>query len=536
MSRFLTRCIFPFANSLTGDCLNSVFGYSPTNTNFRKVHLSAMVLISVIIIATFLSIILTPTGASAAIVQATSCSYGDVTTAVAAASAGDTVAIPAGTCSWESNKLSISKAISIVGAGSGSSESCNGSVSTCISGTGTLLLISTPLTPQAFPFRLSGLYLSTTASVNYGHIIDITGAGRDWRIDNNYLHHTYGVNGVNKALIGVTANVAYWTLFGLIDSNTFKNVYIYLGGGTGSAEHGWMQPAQWGQDTALFIENNHFDGSDSTLLGVGVDNQNGGRATIRYNIFDDMYLMIHSACQTTVRGGRSYEVYANLFRGTLSPSKSMPYYVSLRAGSALITRNHVAGSWTWGGGNQGYVAVDNRRSWFDTACKPYFGDCNGTSVYDSNLANSAKNGAFDGYRCLDQIGSGMQTGFLGNGQKQELDPLYVWSNTSGKVCLSGSDRYKRCTADSDCANNDCSTQILTPNNVYKINDKNNQPFHIVSGRDYYDAATGNNSKASYAAHICPHPLAGPGSCDTGIAGKSGYTIGIQPPANLKITN
>jgi hypothetical protein len=429
--------------------------------------------------------------------------------------------VPAGTSNWGSNYLSISKPVKLIGAGSGNTATCNGSTSTCISGTGSLFRFITTSTPATFAFRLSNFHVSTSGS----SIISITGAGSGWRIDNNYLHHTYGANGVNKSVLGVNANVAYWTLFGLIDSNIFRNVYIYLGGGNGAAEQGWKQITQWGTVNSLFIENNHFNGSDclAGTISVAVDNQNGGRATIRYNTIDDMYLMIHSACQTSVRGGRSYEVYNNLFRNTLPITISSPYYIHLRAGTAIVTQNHIAGQWTWGGGDQGYVAIDNRRSWFDSACVSNgFGNCNGTSAYDSNLVNYAHNSAIDGYRCLDQIGSGTQTGSLGSGQKQALDPMYVWSNTSGRLCLSGTDRYKSCTSNSDCVNNDCSTQALTPNNIYRVNDRNNQAYHLVSGRDYYDAASGSNAKIGYTAYTCPHPLTGSYGRCTSAAGKEGY--------------
>lgn len=474
------------------------------------------------------------TEGSAATIPAATCSYADVNAAVSTALTGDTVTIPAGTCSWGGNQLVVSRAINIVGAGSGNSPSCNGSTSTCISGTGSLIAFSTSNTPQRFAFRLSNVYLATTGASNYGHIIDINGAGSGWRIHHNYLYHDYGVNGVAKAIVGVTATVAYFNLYGLIDSNVFKNAYVYLGGGAGSAEDGWKQASQWGTANALFIENNHFDGSDATVLGVAVDNQNGGRATIRYNIFDEMYLMIHSACQTTVRAGRSYEVYNNLFRSTLPTASSVPYYVHLRGGSALVSNNSVIGIWSWGGGNQGYVAVDNRRSWFDAACTAQLGDCNGTSVVDGN--NQA-----NGYRCLDGIGNGQQTGSLGTignpNTTQASDPVYVWGNTSARTCLSGADRYKVCTANGNCVNNDCSTQVLSPNNVYKVNDSNNQPLQIVSGRDYYDAASGSNTKV-YTTYACPHQIVGRGTCQTDTAGTAGYSVdrgrsSVRPPTNLR---
>ncbi|MBI5181522.1 MAG: hypothetical protein HZA06_01265 [Nitrospirae bacterium] len=54
----------------------------------------------------------------AATINATSCSASDVQTAINAASDGDTVSVPAGSCTW-SSRLSFTKGITLQGAGSG---------------------------------------------------------------------------------------------------------------------------------------------------------------------------------------------------------------------------------------------------------------------------------------------------------------------------------------------------------------------------------------------------------------------------------
>jgi len=55
--------------------------------------------------------------AQASIIAAATCSQTDVTTAMGAANVGDTVAVPAGACSWSG--LSLNKALTLQGAGVG---------------------------------------------------------------------------------------------------------------------------------------------------------------------------------------------------------------------------------------------------------------------------------------------------------------------------------------------------------------------------------------------------------------------------------
>jgi hypothetical protein len=55
-------------------------------------------------------------GSQAATIQVASCSYSDISNAIAMANAGDIINVPAGNCSW-SNNLIITKGVSLIGAG-----------------------------------------------------------------------------------------------------------------------------------------------------------------------------------------------------------------------------------------------------------------------------------------------------------------------------------------------------------------------------------------------------------------------------------
>ena len=460
-----------------------------------------------------------PTNLGSGVWRAQNASCGCINAAIQAASNNDTVQVPAGSYEWGNNVLSITKPVKVIGAGS--AGTCGDPNTTCIRTTGPSFTVHTGAENAPFRFRLSGFKLTTTGNT----IMFVQGSGKDWRIDNNIFEKAspkatltiFAANGGNT-----------WTLFGVIDSNIFKHVGIDLVGSTAAADHSWTSSAQWGTADAVFIENNTFYMQDTcgTTFNNSIDSSNGGRAVIRYNDFNDAYIMAHSACQMTVRGTRSYEIYNNRFNRTCPDFGG---YVFLRAGSHVITDNLVSGEWY---PSTGSAMADNRRSWFDPAdlqnsqCTGYrtpsfcctgkkvgtcsgsmdgFGDCNGQSPYDTNSSPN-------GYRCLDQPGAG--TGAIG---KQTLDPIYLWNNASGRICLGGANRWSTCNADSDCPGSSCSTQANTPNAVYLHNNSNYQPEHILSGRDYME----NLAKPGYTKYPCPHYMTDAASCNS-KAGRVGY--------------
>lgn len=442
--------------------------------------------------------------------------YTSINTCVTNASAGDTINVTAATADWGANTLSVTKAIKLIGAGGSN---------TVITGKGPLLSINTGAPGGTFAFRLSGFKFTNPTT---GSIGSLWNGGKGWRIDHNIFDHPQP-----SALFSFNNNNgSAWSLFGLIDNNTFNNANIGIVGDSDSAEDSWQAAAQWGTDNAVFIEDNTF--TMNTTCGVGnvnsIDHNNGARSVIRHNIFYDAYVEIHSACQTSVRGNRSTEIYDNIFRRTCDDYAG---YVNLRGGSAVITDNLVTGRWYSGGGNSGKVAIDNRRSFWDVGCCAVadctgagvpnycctgvgtgtcagwgFGDCDGTKAVDGNASNPAHGGTVDGWPCLDQPGRG--TGVIGS---QASDPIYIWNNTTGKNCLGGANKFATCTVDGDCPSSTCSTETTQPNVVYLRVNTGNSPYQIVSGRDYYE----NTAKSGYTKYAYPHPLTAP-----------------YPPRNLRI--
>ena len=420
--------------------------------------------------------------------------YESVSACVAGATAGDTINISAGSVAWGST-LNITKSVNLIGAGS------DQTIITASSST--LTTISINLSAEV-AFRLSGIKFT---GLGYSPWMLIKGLSKLWRIDHNVFEASEP-----KKQIYVQDNLCNNT--GLFDSNTFKNVGIEFVGTSRSASNTyWTCESQWGKDSAVFIENNSFTYDVTSPMKNCIDSNNGARAVIRYNTFQDVYIMAHSACDGETyqnRGTRSYEVYNNLF--TRTSNDAWGYWFSLRSGSALVFNNSIT---NWTNPNDD-VGMDNRRSWGDSYCTgSTWGSCDGTSLVDGNFGSS-------GYACLDQIGRGKaatsdptdNSGYSPS-PWQALEPVYAWNNGSSSL-------------------------------ISSYNNSGNQPQHIVENRDFYNASSMSDAKtkglvANYAPYDCPHPLVGAGSCDSDVAGTEGYnatsedTIAPAAPSGLAVS-
>ncbi len=434
--------------------------------------------------------------------------FASVASCVSRAASGDTVNVTAGSANWGANYLTITKAIKLVGAGTSQTTG------TRITGTGNttygfgMFKIDTGSTESTFPFEMTGFRVTSTIIGNE-NMIRISGAGSGWRIHGNYFYKNATTE---EAVLNVYPNsTTSHKLFGLIDNNVFENIKIYVTGALPQANLSWMATAQWGTDQVVFIENNTFIGP-RPYNGSRIDSYQGARLVIRYNDFNDARIEAHSACQSNIRGARSYEVYNNRFSATDS-SGGWAVALAMRAGSHVITRNVIAGVYS----ENGKVALDNRRSWFDDACTSGFGNADGTSANDTYDASPVHPGTATGLNLIPLDGIGIGTGAVGS---QTQDPVYVWGNTSGNICVGGVNKYNSCETNSECPSSTCSTQANTPNLVYRRNDTNNAPYQIVAGRDYFE----NTARPGWVPYACPHPMVGSGSCNTSIAGRTGYTI------------
>lgn len=192
--------------------------------------------------------------AHAETVTAASCTYPDVSAAVASASSGDTVMVPAGIATWGTT-LSVGSAITLQGAGVGK---------TIITGN-IAYTMPTPALPTLF--RLTGFSLAGRVTLN-----NLTRyfAGRV-RVDHNVVSST-------GSPLSVNGNV-----YGVIDNNT-----IDMGGplmmlGANSNSWGYVTFA-YGTEATLFLEDNDINFASATS-SLFQDSGAGTMFVVRYNNF-----------------------------------------------------------------------------------------------------------------------------------------------------------------------------------------------------------------------------------------------------------
>jgi hypothetical protein len=239
---------------------------------------------------------------------AASCSYTDVSNALAAAVDGDTVVLPTGAATWAST-LVVSKAVTMSGAG------MSATVITA-NAAGTALVLIQPNANKAI--RLTGIgFADGTYQV---HIKGSTNGS--YVLDQVRIDHCSFTNGKDNIL-------AEGWIEGLIDHNSFLNgnrdIFV-----VGDNDHSWSRAIAPGTAHSLFIEDNVFK---QTNAGGGGLNENiyhfaGARTTIRYNEFDSTSYTSYDACLFDSHGNQPYytglgtadrgqpliEVYGNAFR------------------------------------------------------------------------------------------------------------------------------------------------------------------------------------------------------------------------------
>jgi hypothetical protein len=205
---------------------------------------------------------------NAVTIHATSCSYADVSSAIASAQNGDTVAVPAGNCTWNSG-LTITKGIHLSGAGVDATEI------TCTSSGNYVITYQPSDLSSNHPFRVSG-FTFDMANQSYGiklnaaHSSDLT-IQTKVQIDHNTFINTNGQAIWNNGMRGV------------IDNNTFDGIVypIRHPSSYGNGEHWWDH---WdgiifgAEDNNMYIEDNVFAG-----VTVIMDCQYANRYALRYN-------------------------------------------------------------------------------------------------------------------------------------------------------------------------------------------------------------------------------------------------------------
>jgi len=362
----------------------------------------------------------------AATINAATCSQSDVQTALKSSHQGDTVVIPAGTCTWAST-LSYTAPGSITIIGAGDQSVTGGGDRTVIidhvdHSSGDPATWSIITGAAATMVRLSGITIKQDSGSNstFNGILRLYGNSQNVRID--HMHFIVSARGAAAVMDGWMYGVLDHNLLDL-GSNTVNNG-IRVGHvnwnnqqfGDGS----WADDTSFGSNRFIFFEDNIFNG------GFANDANNGGRIVFRHNKFNLSEFQVH---EMTIRqrATRAWEVYANTW--TCDPSQ-------LDCGdSALFVRGGTGLVWGNTANNiKNFIVARNDRTnllhGFENPPKGwgYCGATYGPTNWDQNTDST-------GYACIDQIGRGKgdllpksDWPVTPSWPHQALEPIYEWNN------------------------------------------------------------------------------------------------------------
>lgn len=275
---------------------------------------------------------------------AATCNVDKVGEAITAASSGDTVYVPAGECTWNS-QIVINKGITLMGPGSDKLTITGNYTApyptTYNNDSVNFLIAYAPTNPSAREtFRITGFNINTGGKClglqlfNSSAVTKATIPNRI-RVD----HNTFNTGG--KIAIHVKL------MWGVIDNNTFTNCSKIAFEDLDNADP-WnsdLCPGNYGSGNYMYAEDNTFNIPSNTLAaGVGYS----GRAVVRYNEFnyssDSNYAIfdIHNL-DPLYYGGMIAEVYGNRVNQSVYPNRTVKF-IDHRGGKLLVFYNQVNGN------------------------------------------------------------------------------------------------------------------------------------------------------------------------------------------------
>jgi hypothetical protein len=392
---------------------------------------------------------------------AATCNAGDVQTAINAATSGDTVVIPAGTCTW-TVQVSWTAPANVILEGQ---TTCAGNTpSSCSDNTvivdnlnrsslGDIPGLSI-VTNSSGTFRITGITMQSTgtaSNLTWSGILGIFGSSQQFRMDNSHLK---GVANVEMDINGQIYGVVDHCVFDLAANTTNNGIRIEAaawGGGTNNFGDGsWNDSTTFGSNRFVFFENNTFNGygGGNSAAPYANDCTQGGRWVFRFNTLNGPQLQTHpTGGGARHRGCRADEVYGNTFSGSNSSPSYNVFFLS--SATALIWGNSAPT------GYENFLSLREQRGdgdYIQSAPPLGWGVC-GTQVNGTGSAWDFSASTTSGYPCIDQPGRGkgdllqgdfpnacdvtnrgcMTPNYNGVWPNQALEPIYEWMDTWSKV-------------------------------------------------------------------------------------------------------
>ncbi len=399
---------------------------------------------------------------------AASCNSGDVQKAMNSAGTGDTVVIPAGTCTWTST-ISWTPPANVILQGQ---TTCSGNIpSSCADNTviidnvshspndNPMLSITTGSSNQSF--RMTGITFKSngSSSASYNGSIIIYGNSTLVRIDQTHLAIT--IDGKQMSIKGCVYGVMDHSIVDLSAGTPNNGIFLDQGScggdslGVGNGQ--WNTATTLGSASFFYFENDTFNGgtntsgNGSTTAPFVDDCSGGGRFVFRFNTINGATVQGHATGHSNNppdRSCRAFEVYQNTFGSTSVTSAKDPAFGAFY---------NTGGTGVWWGNNftgyylnvvNGNIDRTSNSTYTQTGTPGGWGYCSSTPIggvpgpsnWDGNLSGQ------NGYPCLDQIGRGvgdlLQGSFpnvcdasstdckngiySGRWPNQTLEPVYEW--------------------------------------------------------------------------------------------------------------
>ena len=275
----------------------------------------------------------------AATVNAASCSRADVAAAISTASYGDTVVVPAGSCTWSSS-LTITKGITLQGAGAGATTIRSAA------GSNSYLLVYNPDSNSISSdraFKLTGFTFDMNNASGGVHVMSNSPnmAMTKLQIYSNVFTNTGG-NGTSTDLACIQIGEP-GQIYGVIYSNAFTNCKTTTEN-YGGYENSWNNfTFTFGGADNLYYEDNTFSGNSAFFYGG-----HGGRYVARFNTISfnsSTYEVVWD-----VHGNQPGGVYATMgceiYRNAITSNHGTAI-LDHRGGKCMVWDNTITGSGDW---------------------------------------------------------------------------------------------------------------------------------------------------------------------------------------------
>ena len=377
-----------------------------------------------------------------------------------AAQTGDTITLPAGTFTWNT-QIRITKNITLAGAGQDLTVIYDNVVKS--GGDSTIPMLFSGITGN---LRVTAFTIRGQAQDNQGFnqgTIAISGSSHSVRVDHVSIVRPGTGAFVIRGVWGVSDHC-------YVDGSNLKQGWQVFG--ANFADEIWEAPTNLGSGEGFYIEDSTFVGNGTGGAGA-TDCTQGGRIVFRHNTVINSNAGTHGTEGQRFRGVRRFEFYQNTFTCTIS---QMARAILLRGGTGVIWGNTFSGNDATHTGYTNAIATDDYRVW--NSFQPW-GVCNGSNPWDQNSDQV-------GYAAIDQVGRGMALDQIrGNPPinqrtgtaawpRNQSEPVYVWSNNWHAI----------------------------PNNPGSYIQDNQNVVQI--GRDIIN--NGNTPMPGYTPYGYPHPL------------------------------